>query len=137
MNSKRAGLLGTIALAIVLAIAWVGCGPWFGASVALRTSVGPGGVANGNGSYTVGCYTSGTQGDLVADPNGVAIVGKSGTRTMVVWPAGFTGRQFGGEIAILDRSGNVVARTGTKVYLEGGYENGGFLTCETGIHPPH
>jgi hypothetical protein len=47
----------------------------------------------------------------------------------VTWPRGFTARRSGSEVEVLDRFGEVVARTGAEIHLVGGYENGGFLVC--------
>ncbi len=125
--------------ALLLAIAGVGWWLSAGEAVAIRTSEpGHNAFQNPDGTYTTGCYLAGTQGELVTDPvGGVAINGDFSGHQVVVWPAGFTGQRYGSEIAILDASGHVVARTGTVVYLEGGNEDAGFVTCPTGIHPPH
>jgi hypothetical protein len=74
-----------------------------------------------------GCYMSGTSGDLVTDPvSGVAIIESNGLRRVVTWPLGWTGS----EVEILDSLGDVHTRTGTKVYLMGGYwyKDNSFLT---------
>ncbi len=80
---------------------------------------------------TVGCYTSGTSGELVTDPSaGTAIIESDGRRVPVTWPIGWTGRRSLGAMDIVDQGGNVVARTGTHVNLMGGYWlDGSFLTC--------
>ncbi len=84
------------------------------------------------GSLDGGCYMSGVTGELVADPAaGTAITdGMSGQRVAVTWPVGWTGRQAGSEVEVLNQSGEVEARTGTRVSLMGGYwTDGSFLTC--------
>ena len=99
----------------------------FSTSVAIKT-----GTVDGGSSGAVGCYTSGTSGELVTDlVSGVAIVERTGRRIAVTWPPGWTGRRSGTEIEILDSGGKVQMRTGTQVYLEGGYSHldGSFLTC--------
>jgi hypothetical protein len=83
-----------------------------------------------DGPGIVSCYTSGTVGDLVPDPAaGVAIVEATGTRLVVMWPSGYAGRHSGSEVEVLNRQGEVVARTGTHVYIDGGYSQGGWVTC--------
>lgn len=132
---------GTLLASGALLLAVAGVGWWLspGEPVAIRTSApGHNAFQNPDGTYTVGCMLSGTQGELVPDPEGgVAINGDWLGRQVVVWPAGFTGQRHGAGVAILDGSGHVVARTGTVVYLEGGNGDDGFETCPTGIHPPH
>jgi hypothetical protein len=82
------------------------------------------------GEGIVNCYTSGTVGDLVVDPAaGVAIVEKTGARYMVMWPSGYMGQRAGSEIEVLNREGKVIARTGTHVSIDGGYSQGGWVTC--------
>jgi hypothetical protein len=97
---------------------------WF-EGVALKT----GGISGGSGA--VGCYTSGTIGELVADPvAGTAIIERSGRRIAVTWPKGWTGRRSGWEVEVVDASNAAVLRTGTRVSLMGGYHSDGtFLTC--------
>ena len=98
---------------LVLAVTLAGCG----APVLLLT--GTGGL-----HATVGmtaCYTSFATGQLVPDPAyGTAII-ETDRPVPVMWPDGYTGRQSGSEVEVLDKSGHVVARTGTVVRLEGGY----------------
>jgi hypothetical protein len=99
----------------------------FTTSVAIKT-----GTIAGGSSGMVGCYTSGTSGDLVTDlVSGVAIIERTGRRIAVTWPPGWTGRRSGTEVEIVDSHGDVHMRTGTHVYLMGGYwyVDGSFLTC--------
>jgi hypothetical protein len=113
-----------LALVIAFAVA-VGIPTWFVGGVAIKT----GGISGGSGA--VGCYTSGTTGELVADPvAGTAIIERSGRRIAVTWPNGWTGRRSGWEVEVVDTSNAVVLRTGTRVSLMGGYtSDGSFLTC--------
>jgi hypothetical protein len=107
------------ALAIHLA------GGLFSTSVAIQTG-------SVSADPRAGCYTSGTSGDLVTDPvSGVAIIERGGRRIAVTWPIGWTGRTSGSEVEILTSRGDVHMRTGTHVYLMGGYWylNDSFLTC--------
>lgn len=114
-----------LALALGFAVAVGVSSWWFGPDVALRT----GGLSSTTGA--VGCYTSGTIGELVADPvAGTAIIERSGRRIPVTWPKGWTGRRSGWEVEVVDASDAVVLRTGTRVSLMGGYHtDGSFLTC--------
>lgn len=80
----------------------------------------------------VGCYTSGASGVLTADATyGTAII-ENEASIPVMWPHGFTGRRSGYQVEVVDTSGHVVARTGTRVQIDGGYtgENPrAFLAC--------
>jgi hypothetical protein len=80
----------------------------------------------------VGCYTSGTSGVLTTDATyGTAII-ENEAAIPVMWPHGFTGRNSGYQVEVVDTSGHVVARTGTRVQIGGGYtgENPrAFLAC--------
>ena len=81
------------------------------------------------------CYLSNARGELVADDSvGVAIIEKSAGNpdrtTKIRWPGEFTARRSGSEVDVLDRRGIVVARTGTRMELQGGYGvDGGFEVC--------
>jgi hypothetical protein len=77
----------------------------------------------GSGSEAgVGCFTSGATGQLVTDAAyGTALVEANQT-TPVMWPKGYTSRASGWEVDVVDKSGHVVARTGTRVEIEGGYQ---------------
>ena len=110
-------LVAGLALAALAAVLAIGL---FSSGVTIQT----GGIG--------GCYTSGTSGELVSDAfSGVAIVEQGGRRVPVTWPIGWTGRWSGFDVEILDSRGNVHMRTGTNVYLMGGYwhVNDSFLTC--------
>lgn len=72
------------------------------------------------------CYLSNITGELVADPiSGVAIIerhtGNPDRTTRLDWPGGYTARLSGSEVEVLDRRGVVVARTGTRMEIQGGY----------------
>lgn len=123
-----------VSLALALAIAATGCGL---GSVTLLTAE-PG---------LAGCYTSGVGGDLVADGTyGTAILEtfktETGSRAVslpVKWPYGYTGRRSGWEIEVLNASGDVVARTGTQLYIPGGSEGKDprvWVACDIGPLPP-
>ena len=112
--------LGLLAVATVLAATW-------GVPVTLRT-----GSLSSNPAM-VECYTSGILGDLVTDDAaGTAILDpqENGRRVPVTWPLGWTGRRTVSGVEVLDTSGNVKARTGTRIYLMGGsWTDDSFLTC--------
>jgi hypothetical protein len=114
-------------VAMVAAICWAFFGP-LRPSVRLLTGNGP----FNHGEGIVGCYTNFAVGELVLDPAyGTAIV-ETDKPTPVMWPEGYTGRQSIFGVEVVDESGHVVARTGTKVQIEGAFtgENPhSFLAC--------
>lgn len=131
--ARRSALfIGSGMLLLVLALA-LATNVFGGAPVRLLTGT----VDNQPETQYVGCYTSADMGKLVTDPvSGVALIeektdGTDGRRVAVTWPPGWTGRQSGSEVEVLDKSGNSVFRTGTKVHLLGGFTwvDGSFLTC--------
>ena len=138
--AKRAPVLGRAQFWILMSVAIAGVIFWsfYGPlrpSVRLLTSPGHGssGMVGSNEmvglNETVGCYTNFALGQLVEDPaSGTAIV-EMGRRTPVMWPAGYTGRRSVWEVEVADTWGRVVARTGTRVQIEGGYIGGAFLAC--------
>ena len=84
----------------------------------------------------LGCFTAGTTGMLIVNAEaGTAIVQEDmGKSTVPVrWPKGYTSRRIGDQVEVLDTAGRVVARTGRRYYLPGGYENGTWLTCTDGV----
>ncbi len=116
------GGLGLLALAAILAL-----GP-FGRSVTLKT----GSLYPDAPPGMIGCYTSGTSGQLVVDDvAGTAVIdAQSGHRYAVTWPIGYTGRSSLGGVEVIDGRGNVVTRTGSWVDMSGGYwTDGSFLAC--------
>jgi hypothetical protein len=57
---------------------------------------------------------------LLVDPEyGTTFAGWPDTRAPVMWRPGFTGRQVGSEVAVLDPDGNVVATTGRSYTIVG------------------
>jgi hypothetical protein len=80
----------------------------------------------------VGCYTSGTSGVLTTDSTyGTAIIERD-ARVPVMWPHGYSGRRSVTAVEVVDASGHVVARTGTRVQIGGGYTGDApraFLAC--------
>jgi hypothetical protein len=117
-----------VALALPLALALVACA---GGPVALTTA---GDRAN------VGCYLANTTGMLIPDAQaGTAIVSEDMGQTTVPvrWPPGYTGRRSGGQVEVLDSGGDVVARTGQRYTLLGGYSpDGPWEACVGGVYPP-
>jgi hypothetical protein len=109
-----------IASNLVVAALLVGCGLLPSTPVHLVT-----------GSPTTnGCFAASTTGLLVADATyGTAIVDMvgmigpppGGGPLALAWRAGFTGRQVGSEVEVLDPDGHVVATTGHRYRFEGGY----------------
>ncbi len=94
-----------------------------------------------NGSPTnSGCYAANTTGLLIPDATaGTAIIQEDmGKVTVAVaWPPGYTGRRtLFDQVDVLDQTGHVVARTGNRVELLGGYDDGGWLTCDDAVYPP-
>ncbi len=78
-----------------------------------------------------GCFLLGASGLLVVDPKyGTALIDEnpsqnpSGGPITVAWRRGFTGRRVGSEVAVLDPSGKVVAMTGKRYRLDGGFVGG-------------
>ncbi len=65
------------------------------------------------------CYDP-TVGDLEFDPGtGSITLDEGGGREPVQWPTGYTGRRSGSQVEILNRTGKVLYRTGTRVHLSG------------------
>jgi hypothetical protein len=121
-----------MSVAMAAAICWAFFGP-LRPSVTLLTSPGLGssGTVHDPGlgpNEMVGCYTNFALGQLIEDPaSGTAIV-ENGRRTPIRWPAGYTGRRSVWDVEVT-AWGHVVARTGTRVQIEGGYTGGAFLAC--------
>jgi hypothetical protein len=94
-----------------------------------------------------GCFLSFVVGDLITDPTyGTAIIEvtkgipKDYVHTYpVMWPPGYTGRQAGSEVEVLNRSGRAVARTGSHIKILGGYYSDNprvWLACNLGPVAP-
>jgi hypothetical protein len=81
-----------------------------------------------------GCYLSFAEGQLLEDPESGTAVLDGGGRHPVIWPTGYTARRWFGEVEVLDRHAHVVARTGDRVHLSGGYDDmDDWLVC--GLEP--
>jgi hypothetical protein len=121
----------TLPFLVALVVAFAGCTPT--TPVPLLTGDNPDGdLANG------ACYTNFASGPLVADPTyGTSIQDfTAGTEPAPVvpvrWPVGYTARQAGSEIEVVNGVGLVVAKTGNRYQIEGGYVGGNppaFLSC--------
>jgi len=120
--------LATALASLALAFAVAACG----SSVALLT----GDSFNGHKI----CYLSFAEGELVVDlVAGTAIVQQGPdheTVTPIMWPPGFTARDSWGEVEVLDESGDVVVRTGSRYHIGGGYEGHSWLACTGEFNPP-
>jgi hypothetical protein len=81
------------------------------------------------GGGGIGCPLAVVDGDLVTDENAGSAIIDHGVRKRVKWPYGYAGRRSGNEVEILDRTGKVVARTGTRVRLVGGEIDGAWFAC--------
>jgi len=90
-----------VTITLALAFLVLGCSARFGDRVELLTA-------------SSGCYLGGEQAaedELLAD----AEYGTKFAGMPVIWPVGFTGvRLVGGEVAVVNNAGNVVATTGKK-----------------------
>ena len=86
------------------------------------------------------CLAANTTGLLIVDPKaGTAIVQEDMAEQTapVSWPAGFTGRKSWDQVEVLDTAGHVVARTGQRYELLGGYNvDGAWDACVNGVYPP-
>ncbi len=97
-------------------------------------------VALATDSQHLGCFVANTTGLLIVDATaGTAIVSEDMSRTtaQVLWPAGYSGRRSGDQVEVLDGTGRVVARTGERYELLGGYnDRNQWIACVDGVYPP-
>jgi hypothetical protein len=129
------------ALSVALVTVLVGCGlerP----PVILVTGIPPN-LHHGDG-VVHGCFTSWAEGPVIFDPTyGTAIIdldlaanappdASPPAAVPVAWPPSYTARLHGSEVAVLDPQGNVVATTGHKYRIDGGYVGPAGLS---GDHP--
>jgi len=87
------------------------------------------------------CMLNWVVGELVASPAGVAIVAEeqNGKRELsITWAPGMTAtRTRLGGIDIHAPDGRVVASTGQRIKLMGGYgDENAWTTCSDGVYPP-
>lgn len=79
---------------------------------------------------TVGCPSNVIEGDLVVDASAGTAISATDYRRPIKWPYGYSGRAQGSVIEIVGPTGQVVARTGTKIRLGGGEaEQGIWVAC--------
>jgi hypothetical protein len=126
LPTSSQGRLAVLAGIVVLFVAGFLALHLPGERVELRTTLTPG----FDSQY--GCYAAGDGGRLVVDPvSGTGLIENQMGHgyVQVTWPGGYTARRSGGEVEVLNRYGEVIARTGTDVYFSGGYEDGGFQVC--------
>jgi hypothetical protein len=82
----------------------------------------------------IGCYTNFAVGQLVVDAEfGTALIEDGREAVPVMWPPGTTGRQAGSEVEVVNKKGEVIARTGNRYQIEGAgsarYPLPGWLAC--------
>lgn len=88
-----------------------------------------------------GCYLWHAVGLLVADPTYGTTIDQGGSSrpVPVAWPDGFSGRQSGSEVEVVSSLGIVVAVTGRRYDIDGGYADVGsvpsFVTCAESVRP--
>ena len=127
-GSRLVGVTKRVAATLALALVLVGCEA-FDTPVPLLTGSGLSG----------GCFTNHADGPLVVDPTyGTAIIDMDAVAGAppglpppspipVAWRPGFTGRRVGSEVEVLDPHGKVVAVTGHKYSIAGGYVGPGSM----------
>ena len=72
------------------------------------------------------CEAAFIGGVLVPDPtNGLGLRGETHGVASVVWPFGYSARRESSGIALLDRSGQIVAREGETISMVGAWGNDG------------
>ncbi len=129
MRSKRMVGAGLVML-VVAGVLGVASVVFVGEPVELLTDA----------SGQIGCYLANTTGMLITDERaGTAIVSEDmgQTTARVRWPRGYTARKSWGEVEVLDTHGHVVARTGQRYELLGGYNpDGTWSACTDGVYPP-
>lgn len=104
--------------AVALGLVVTGCG-LFAERVQLVTGVPT--VEQGNSGQT-GCFLWHVDGRLIFDPSfGTGILSDTVGTVPVAWRPGFTARRAGAEVEVLDANGNVVAITGQRFSIEGGF----------------
>jgi hypothetical protein len=97
----------TLALALTIAIA------------VLVLYLGPVSILTGNG----GCFLNAIDGPLVVDPKYGTAMAFGDHMVVIAWGSGYTARRDGSEVSVLDPDGNVVATTGKKYRIEGGFQS--------------
>lgn len=87
-----------------------------------------------------GCFTNSAMGLLVVDAAaGTAIIDedvRASVPMRVMWRPGFSARRVGSEVEVLDQGGSVVATTGRRYRIDGGYVDGAFWACDRVVPQP-
>jgi hypothetical protein len=119
-----------VALVLVVA-ALVGCGS-VGRSVGASAAPVP--LLTGAALTGDGCYTDFAVGLLSVDPTyGTAVKDETsnGHVVPVMWRPGYTALRVGSEVSVLDPAGTVVATTGHRYKIAGGYVSKGTAGSST------
>lgn len=122
---------GAWSASIALLVAIAGCGPSASSASPLPASLGPETVILLTaGRDGVGCPANVVEGQLVFESTAGSAIIVDGISKLIRWPYGYAGRRYATEVDILDQTGTVVARTGTRIRLGGGEsETGTWLAC--------
>ena len=107
-----------IAFATVVAASVAACS--IGPAVALKTAPAANNI----------CMDALLGGTLARHPQtGLGVTSADGQSTAVEWPFGYTSRQEGTKLALLDETGKVVAREGDQISVGGGFGNDLWHAC--------
>ena len=124
-----------VAATLAIALLALACGSSEG-SVPLLTGVSKL-VGDGPGCYTnsaTGLLTvDATYGTAVTDEIMLTVTGTMPPPVPVMWRRGFTAHRDGSEVAVTDRNGSVVAVTGHRFIIEGGYAGGDLISPEVPV----
>ena len=108
------------------------------ACAAPSLTIAPGGVQlRAQETPTNECMAARMEGTLVRDPrSGLALRQTTGIVEQVIWPFGYSAREEGGRLAVLDATGTVLAYEGDQVAVGGGeIESGTWLACAGTLAP--
>lgn len=76
------------------------------------------------------CFTNYIDGVLVTDPvSGTAVTDSSILTTRLMWPDGYHARHVGREVQVVRPDGSAVAMTGSRYWVQGGYQGSVFYAC--------
>lgn len=110
--SLGARLSAAVIVSLVVVTVIVGGCEFLPTSVGLRTAPAP----------AQACMDALIGGTLVRHaPSGLGITDADGQTTTVVWPFGYSARDEGGRIALVDERGQVVAHVGDEIQVGGGF----------------
>ncbi len=119
-------MLGRLSLALLTVVLLSACAAGPSASAAHIGTPPPGVIALRTqapepGETPAGCPAALIEGVLVRDAqSGVGLRDAQGLVRGVIWPNGYSARDDGGRLAVLDGSGNLVAHEGDRVSIGGG-----------------